>query len=214
MNNDIVKFLKELTDVQVDALEEILFIGAGNSATVISKLFNKKIEIKMPWLGVVPISEIPKTIADPLDFMVGIYSKIIGNISAGLLLVVPLNSAVEVCRMVGQNIGDAKNIDVFSQIGRSALLEFGNIIFASFINVLATITGKNLFISVPKLNVDMLSAIIDIVLIEIALESDCAVVLEVVLTDVDRTTSCKLFILPGEKAIETLIEAIDKMVKK
>jgi len=45
----------DLTPVQLDALREIGNIGAGNSATALSQVLNKKIDMNVPRVSLVPV---------------------------------------------------------------------------------------------------------------------------------------------------------------
>lgn len=210
--NEKINKLPTLSPIEKDALKEILFIGAGNCATVLSQLVNKKILIQTPWVEVLPISEIPKLFPEQ-EFSAGLYSRILGDISAGLLLFISIDSAKNICKMMSKKI-DKYEIDIFSYLGKSTLLEFGNILFAGFVNILARFRNENLFFTVPKITFDMSLAVLDVVLIELAIQTDYAVVMEVLLTDEENTTQCKFFILPGPTAIETLIYGVEKFLKE
>lgn len=48
-----------LSPNQLDALREIGNIGAGNSATALSQVINKKIDMNVPKVSVVPIEDVP-----------------------------------------------------------------------------------------------------------------------------------------------------------
>ena len=45
----------DLSPLQLDALREIGNIGAGNSATALSQIINKKIDMNVPKVAFVPI---------------------------------------------------------------------------------------------------------------------------------------------------------------
>lgn len=45
----------DLTPNQLDALREIGNVGAGNSATALSQVINKKIDMNVPKVSLIPI---------------------------------------------------------------------------------------------------------------------------------------------------------------
>lgn len=49
----------DLSPLQLDALREIGNIGAGNSATALSQIINKKIDMQVPKVAFVPIEDVP-----------------------------------------------------------------------------------------------------------------------------------------------------------
>jgi len=206
-----MKNLKELTETELDALKELLFVSVANAATIISKVIGREVKITSSKVEIVDISGIPNKIGPPNEVVIGVYSKILGEKFAGLLLVMPIKSAEEMYRLIVKNyqqIGD----EVFSVVGKSALIEVGNIIFASIVNVLSSYTEKNLFISVPKFAIDISAAIVDVILSEIALESDYAVMIEILMSDVERQISFKMFIIPDLEATKDLLKALERFV--
>ncbi|HWR57022.1 MAG TPA: chemotaxis protein CheC, partial [Negativicutes bacterium] len=49
----------QLNALQLDALREIGNVGAGNAATALSQLINKKINMSVPKVSVAPIGDVP-----------------------------------------------------------------------------------------------------------------------------------------------------------
>ena len=56
-----------LSPMQLDALREIGNIGAGNAATALSQIINRKIDMSVPRLNILPLSEVPGPIMHPLQ---------------------------------------------------------------------------------------------------------------------------------------------------
>ena len=55
----------DLTPTQLDALREIGNIGAGNTATALSQVVNKKIDMNVPKVSLIPIDEVPDLVGGP-----------------------------------------------------------------------------------------------------------------------------------------------------
>ena len=53
MSDDIAS----LSPVQMDALREIGNVGAGNSATALSQIINRRIDMDVPRVSIVPLEE-------------------------------------------------------------------------------------------------------------------------------------------------------------
>ncbi len=206
-----MKDLKALTPMELDALKELLFVAGANASIVLSKTIGREIKIKSPEIAIIDISNIPSFIGEPNEIMIGIYSKILGENFAGLLLVMPIKTAEEVYRLIVKTYEETSD-EILSVVAKSALIEVGNIIFASIVNVLSEYIGKNLFISVPKLAVDITPAIVDVILSEIALESDSAIMIEVLMSDVESQTNFKMFIIPDLEATENILKALEKFI--
>ncbi|GEM_PF-3037505 len=206
-----MKDLRKLSSIELDALKELLFVAGANAGNVLSKIIGREIKIQSPEIAIIDISNIPSFIGDPKEIVIGIYSKLLGENFAGLLLIMPIKAAEEVYKLVTKNYEQISD-EVLSVVGRSALMEVGNIIFASIVNVLSRYIGRNLFISVPKLAVDISPAIVDFILSEIALESDGAIMIEVLMSDIGRQTNFKMFVIPDLEATEEILKALEKYI--
>lgn len=65
--------LKDLSGNQLDALREIGNIGAGNSATALSQLINRRINMNVPNVSIVPLEEVPELVGGPETLVVGVF---------------------------------------------------------------------------------------------------------------------------------------------
>lgn len=63
----------DLSPVQLDALREIGNIGAGNSATALSQVLNKKIDMNVPRVSLVPIEDVPDLVGGPDALIVAVF---------------------------------------------------------------------------------------------------------------------------------------------
>ncbi|OGS23654.1 MAG: hypothetical protein A2314_07790 [Elusimicrobia bacterium RIFOXYB2_FULL_50_12] len=198
---------KQLSSFQLDALKEICLISAANAATAVSKMVKKKVEMGVPEVRLVPIAGVVAALGSSETLIVGIYSKIIGDLSGGFLLAFPRESAFALSDvLLKKKLGETKLLD---DMDTSALKETGNIIAGAFVSALARMIKRSLLISVPRLAYDMAGAIIDFILIEVAEVAEYAVVLEIVFYDVPETVRGKFFILPDPNSLALLLSAID-----
>ena len=195
----------------MDALKEICSISAGNAATAISKMVRKKIEMSVPEIKLVPVTQVASIMGGSEALVVGVYCSIIGELSGEFLLTFPRESAFALSeKLLSKKTGETKLLE---ELERSALEETGNILAATFVNALAKIIGKDLLISVPRLAYDMAGAIIDFVLIELAEVAEYALVLEIVFHDIPETVRGKFFILPDPRSLELLVSTITPIIE-
>ncbi|HCI30102.1 MAG TPA: CheY-P-specific phosphatase CheC, partial [Fervidobacterium sp.] len=57
--------LEKLGETQLDAIKEVGNIGTGNAATALSMMLDKKVDISVPQVKVIPISKIPFLFDEP-----------------------------------------------------------------------------------------------------------------------------------------------------
>ena len=87
---------------------------------------------------------------------------------------------------------------------RSALMEVGNILACAYLNAMSHLLGVSLLPSIPGLAVDMLGAVTDHLLIELAAVSDSAVVLASQVREPESGLKGSIFFLPHPSALAIL----------
>src|SRR5690625_855568 len=71
--------MNNLSRMQLDVLREIGNIGAGNAATSMSELLNKKINMQIPSVNIVSFDEMMNLIGGPDNVIVAIYFRVQGE---------------------------------------------------------------------------------------------------------------------------------------
>lgn len=144
-----------MSDMQLDALKEIGNIGAGNAATVLSQMVNKKIDMTVPQVSVLPFEKMIEKIGSEEEIVKAILLKVFGDAPGDILYVMKTSSASSTVDIL---LKDFK--DVSEEVYNSAYQEIGNILGNSYINAITKVTGLNMMTSVPMVCEDMLAAII------------------------------------------------------
>lgn len=195
----------KLSELQLDSLREICNIAANTAASALSAILDKTIHMKVPQIKVMPIESTLNLMGDPKTLVAGVYAKIIGKFTGGLLLTFPRDDAI---LLVDKLLEHKEKSHTLSELDISAIQEIGNIISASFVNAIAKIINVTLFISVPKVAFDMLGAIVDFILIELTENAKQALILEIAFEDEPKTVSGHFFILPDSGSMRLLIDSI------
>src|SRR5918997_3028593 len=158
----------QFNDVQLDALRELANIGSGNASTALSGMLGRPVDISVPVASALPLAEAVEAIGPAENEVTGVMLRILGQLTGSVVLLVAPEDADTLCSMLG--------VEADSEWGLSALGEIGNILGASYINALATMTGFEMEPSPPATLTDMLDAIVATALAEHADGSDVALV--------------------------------------
>lgn len=195
-----------LSLVQMDALREIGNIGAGNAATALSQLLNKRIDMTVPRVSVLPLERVPEVLGGPENIVAGIFLRVLGNAPGSVMFMLPRNSAlVLVDMLLGKEIGTTK---MLNDIDQSALKEIGNILAGSYLNALSMLTTLTLLPSVPALAFDMLGAILSVVLAELGQVGDYALVIETEFSETNKEVKGHFFLIPDPGSLNIILKAI------
>lgn len=150
----------ELTPMQMDALREVSNIGAGNAATALSQLLNKKVDMTVPSINIIPLEAVFTKI-DAEKIAAGVIVRVLGDTPGNILFVFEEDVAFNIIKTL---TGIEEN--ELSEMGTSVLSEIGNIISASYMNAISRFTNLSIMPSVPAVSYDMMAAILSTSFIE------------------------------------------------
>lgn len=140
-----------VTPKQMDAIREVVNIGAGHAATNLSALTGLTVMISVPriqWsVGTGPADALP-----PEGELVVITVPITGVSEAGGERASLLLARTTALRMVALMLrrDPSAHVEV-GALEESALLEMGNIVCAAYVGVLGTFLGKGILIGTPQM---------------------------------------------------------------
>jgi chemotaxis protein CheC len=196
-----------LTHMQLDALREVGNVGAGNAATALSQLINRKIDMTVPQVSILPLGEVPDVVGGPDVMVAGVYLRVYGPAPSSILFLLPRESAFALVDMLmGRERGMTEQLDSMDE---SALLEIGNILAGAYLNALSFFTKFTLLPSIPALAIDMAGAILSVILIQLGQMGDHALVIETQFTtDGDGAVKGHFFLIPDPGSLGTILTAI------
>ena len=168
--------LTQINDMYYDVLKEIGNIGAGNATTAVANMVNMKLDMQVPQVRLMTLQELPAAVGNEEDTIVGIYLEVTQDIDGSMMFMMDMHSArFFVDTLMGTS--DPENFD-FSEMDLSALKEIGNIIAASYLSALASLTNMIISPSVPYLAIDMAGAILSVPATEFGIYGDNALMIE------------------------------------
>ncbi|WP_430785891.1 chemotaxis protein CheC [Virgibacillus flavescens] len=204
-------FTKGLSTTQLDALKEIGNIGAGNAATSMSQLLNKKIDMHVPSVKIIPFDEVMEMIGGPENLIVAIMIRIQGNAPGTVFFILSIDEASNLVRQI---TSDTEFRIVADQppsgLAVSALQEVGNILAGSYLSALSDFTGINMQPSVPSLSIDMAGAILTAGLIKLSQVMDYAVIIDTTINEnnSENGVNGKFFLLPDPESFDQIFKSI------
>lgn len=207
-----MSYIDKITSIHLDILKEIGNIGAGNAATALSTLLNKKIDMKVPNVRIVSFDEIMELAGGPENVVACVFLRIEGDAPGSMFFVLSLEQAEY---FIHQMTGDTCfrfNSSPVSEIAFSALQELGNILSGSYLSSLSDFTNLNLYPSVPALSIEMAGAVISFGLLELSQVSDYAIVIDTALKEDNfehaNSVNGHFFLLPDPTSFQTIFSAL------
>ncbi|MCT2534545.1 chemotaxis protein CheC [Aquibacillus koreensis] len=206
-----MSFFESLSNYQLDILKEIGNIGSGNAATALSKLLNRKVDMKVPAVRVVDFDEMMNMVGGPEVTIVSVFLRIQGEAPGSMFFVLTPEEAETFVHQVTGSEQFSLQTPPFEEIGLSALHEVGNILAGSYLSALSDFTSINMQPSVPSLHMDMAGAILMQGLVEISQESDYAIIIDTTINEQDNkneTIQGHFLLLPDPDSFKRIFAAL------
>lgn len=198
--------ISNINSFHLDVLKEIGNIGAGNAATALAKLLDKKIDMKVPQIRVMKFSEVSDVLGGAETEVAGILLGVRGDINGNILFVLDLISAR---RLVNILMGNPVNQEItFDSMECSALQEIGNILAGSYLSSLSNLTNLKILADIPGLAIDMAGAILSVPAIEFGKSSDTALYIENEFLYGSDSVIGDFFLVPDEASYIRLLKAL------
>jgi chemotaxis protein CheC len=196
-----------LSEFQKDALKEIGTICAGNAATALSQLLDKKVSIVVPRILFIPIEDVPNTVGGTDKLVVGLVLRVLGDLPSTIMFIFSQRDALALAYlMTAKSVSESS---IISEIERSALKEVGVILANAYLGALSSFVGMGLIPRVPEVIIDMAGAIIDYILIELSCESQFALLIESEFKQPESSITGHFFLIPDPKGFELILRAIN-----
>lgn len=201
-----------LTSIQKDVLREIGNIGAGNAATSLSQLLQKKIDMEVPSIRIVALNELIEQIGGPEQIIAATVFRVEGDAPGTVYFIMSITEAEN---LVHELLHD--NISIFdsetmkqNEMATSVLKEIGNILTGAYLSALSDFTRLDMRPSIPYLGIDMAGAVIVDGLLELSEVVDYALIIDTKISSNDPTNGIngQFFYIPDADSFNKLFSSL------
>ncbi|MEE8358243.1 MAG: chemotaxis protein CheC [Candidatus Hydrothermarchaeales archaeon] len=200
----------KLTDFEMDSLKEVGSIGASHAATALSKMANRRIDISVPGLKLIPIEKFLEEVGGSESLVAGIYAKVQGDLCGGMLSVFPMKAALTLVDILMERpLGSSETL---SEMDSSALIEVGNILTSTFIGAMSDFLDLNIFPTPPGLACDMAGSLLEFLVIEMGEHADNAILFQTHLSMSPTMVEGQLFLCIDPSSLDKIFEKIREKV--
>lgn len=141
--------MKQLDNIQLDALREVSNIGSGHAATALSELTGQKVSINIPVISIEPLSSVFQRCSGPGQNILGVGIDLSGDIVGRTLLFFGQGDATHFCDcLMRRPVGSGGEL---SELDRSGLREVSNILTCAYMNALGEMLGFMVVPTTPSL---------------------------------------------------------------
>lgn len=137
-----------LTELQLDALTELVNLGVSNAATSLRQMVKEEVVLSVPAVSVLSRDEAVQSLGEHrTKKLVAVRQDFEGDIRGRALLIFPEAKSMELVRAV---VGGDLSIEDIMELEQEALAETGNILLNGCLSTIANSLQRNLRISLPE----------------------------------------------------------------
>lgn len=196
----------DLNTIHLDVLREIGNIGAGNAVTALAKMINKKVDMAVPKVKILGFKEVSNILGGEEIEVIGILLSVSGDLKGNMMFTLDISAARTLVNIL---LGDDTNKSVeFDEMELSALKEIGNILTASYLSALSTLTNLRILPSVPELAKDMAGAILSVPAIEFGKVGDSVLYIETEFSEGITKVLGDFLLIPDVESYDVLLKAL------
>ena len=182
--------------------------GAHHAAIAMGQIIGRPLRLEVPWARILPLEEVADLAGGASRVVCALSLKVYGELRGNLLLIFSHDQIPVLLDLVmpraAAGRGRAPGPHAMQEMERSALLELGNILGCAYLTALSRLLGVSLLPSIPGLALDMVGAVTDHLLIELASVSDTAVVLASEVLEPASGLRGEIFFLPHPDSLRVL----------
>ncbi len=193
----------DLNDIQMDVLREIGNIGSGNAATSLSNMLMRPVGINVPQIKILDYNQVVTALGGPETMIVGLLLSLSGDVTGMMMFLLQQDFAhMTLNALLGQAFSDFSEVD---EMGYSAMTEVANIMAASYVNAVSTLTDLNINISVPDICIDMAGAILSVPAIHYANISDKIIFIEDEFNSQEENAISHILMIPDVESLQKIM---------
>ena len=200
--------VRELKELQLDALREVANIGAGHAATALSQMTNRTIMIAVPEVNVRALEDVTDLVGSGDEVMAAVLMHMMGDLTGRTLVLFQADSARALCDiLMRREPGTTREFGVMEQSG---LKEAGNILSSAYMNALSDFMGMMLLPSVPSLVVDQAGAVLTTAYLNFGHDRDYVFCVETEFNFLDSPVQIRghFLLLPDLASLRAIFDAI------
>lgn len=201
-----IKDLGQLDEMHIDVLREIGNIGAGNAATSLAQMINRRVEMVTPVVRIVDIADADKALGGPETPVIAILVELYGDIQGIMMFILGNSFAQSLLQsLMGEEKVDCLHL---SEMENSALSEIGNIMIGAYTAAIASLSRLEIKISVPAITADMVGSLLTVPAAEMGSVSDKIIFIEDDFINANDKITANMMLIPNLESLNKLMNSL------
>lgn len=199
---------KGISSFELDELKEVINIGASHASTALSQMISKKVTLTVPEVVIDKVENIIKYIGNEKEVVTAVLLRVLGDAPGMMTFFFQKSSEENLIKLLTKKEKKAgSQLDEFEM---SALREVGNILSGASLTAFAKFLNINVVHSVSEVTTNMLGAIINTVMAEMAQTSEVSMIAKVNMTVEGENVKTQLFFFLDPGSTSKILEMTDQ----
>lgn len=195
----------KLQPFHLDALREMGNVGAGNAATALSQLLNRRVEMNVARVTLVSTDSLGDYLGTHPMEVAAVQIPVYGEARAKVLLLYELDRlGALLSLLMGRPSADPKDL---TELERSAVQEISSILTGAYLNAINGLIRIHLIHGLPNLAFDRADAVLQTVLLEYEQNQGWALVIETEFSEAGKVLAGQFILIPEGAALDLLLRA-------
>lgn len=196
----------ELTEVQRDALTELINIGFGRAAASLSRITGHRVLLEVPQVAIHPMGEVNAALGGLVQGDIATVHQVFsGPVAGDALLVLDASGAALIKQLLTDEMPLPLAMDAS---GQEVVTEVGNILLNACLGMFGNLLKVQVSFSVPRLTLETLGLVLDSLTIDRE-ELRYALVVHAAFRLRDNSLSGYLVIMLGVSSLDRLLHAVE-----
>jgi chemotaxis protein CheC len=199
----VTDYLK-LNDIQLDALREIGNIGSGNAATALSSMIGKPVDVEVQKVSIMSFDECVNQVGGPEEIVSAVLVTLSQDVN-GMMLFIQARDFLDILLEALTGTGLA-SFDDLDDMGRSVIIEIGNIMLSAYMTAISQMTGLTVELSVPSHTVNMAGGVLSAPAVQMAEETDYLLMIHGDFVIDNKEVNSNIFMVPDMKSLNRVLD--------
>lgn len=188
-----------INEFSIDAIKEIVNISSGNAATSLSEMTSCKVDLNIPFVKYLDLTDIAKCVGQEETYMSCVYLATTGDIRGYMLFITDEDSYNSLAKQA------SGGMDIESDF---VIAEVVNIINGSYLQALSQMLDYRIDLSPPAAMKDMLGAILSSFIGELSMTTNESILISSQLTVSNSEYQIYQLFLMEEESLKGLINRL------
>jgi len=203
---DYIRQKLDIDDNDLSRIQILANVGITDAADSLSRIINKRVDLSIPDVSLLPVEEIPEEVGDIDSVYIGVYMPLVGDIQGTILFSFKEDTGFELVDLLfGLSQGETHEL---TEDGESALMEITNIVGSAVVNAFSEKIEIAIKPTVPTIVHDYMQSILDSILAFHNVDNEYALVMDTEFFHQDDKVIGKLLVLPQTESLKKIVQQL------